>query len=981
VSLLFGFCQHLTAGGSGLNVLVVVNQASSNSCELGNYYCEKRQIPPANVLRINWTGGNISWSSNEFQLYLLSPLLDALSSRDLSSQIDYVVLSMDIPFQIMNGATINSTTAALFYGLKPDTHGSKGYGSSYAGSEAIFHEAKPNTDLGYSFLATMLTANSLADAKQLVDRAIAGDATFPAQDVILEKSSDPSRNIRYPMFDSAILNVQVLGRGAITRTNSDATPPNPLPRLGFQTGLPNYSVPTNSFVPGSMADSLTSYGGIIFGPNSQTTLLSFISAGAAGSYGTVAEPFGDSSRFPSPQNYFYQARGFSLAECYYQSIKTPFLGLIVGEPLAAPFAQPSFGKWLGLDTNAVLSGTVPLGLNFSTRKSPPLQQIDLFLDGKFYQTVTKVGPREGNVLTLNLNGLPVTWTVPANCSLSNVASGLAAALNDSAVANLARVQAIPYGDRIELHSLSTNIAAEPFYFVDSAATNGGSLFYRVRYLPYPSTPEVTPLGLDSAAGFRMHLETAPGVPFVVQASTNFLNWLPIATNLLGGEQDFFDADALVYPQRFYRAIAADTHPRLSLNLAAGGSRMALHVQSDTSVPYAVQVSTNLFDWFLFATNAGSADFLDLPVQAGGSGFYRALLQPALPAAAALTAQPSSSGTVLSVTGAVRPYVIEVSSDATQWSALFTNRVLTGGHVVASSLRGSADSLTTFLTVSSDFFVTSRASGTRTYYVSGNVDLGTWLGIQVTKTNGQQVCVSVTNQSAFGTVASLTQQLMDAINSEPLLQSPDGLVDEDFSADPFSPTFHLRAVGSGLAASSIGVVFSGSTNLSTWPPGNTTLNQNLADLQPRNHIYVNAGTNRLAANFSLDTTLLADGYHELTAVAGEGSSVNTQTRISTLIRVQNSQLSASMELLDLADPSPVSDFYHVKVDAGTNSVSSISLYSTGGVLASAINASSVTFIVDGAWLAAGLHPFYAIVQTSDGRQYRTETRWARLVNSP
>ena len=63
------------AGGSGLNTVVVVNQSSSNSCELANYFCERRQVPPENVLRISWSGGNTSWSSSDFQTNLLAPLL------------------------------------------------------------------------------------------------------------------------------------------------------------------------------------------------------------------------------------------------------------------------------------------------------------------------------------------------------------------------------------------------------------------------------------------------------------------------------------------------------------------------------------------------------------------------------------------------------------------------------------------------------------------------------------------------------------------------------------------------------------------------------------------------------------------------------------------------------------------------------------------------------------------------------------------
>ena len=147
------------------------------------------------------------------------------------------------------------------------------------------------------------------------------------------------------------------------------------------------------FVPGAIADSLTSFGGIIFGTNSQTNLLAFINGGAAGSYGTVAEPANDTQKFPNPQVYFYQARGFSLAESYYQSINVPYLGLMVAEPLAAPFARPGQGRWDTNLPNAVLSGTTKLSVNFSsTIGNHPLQQVDLFVDGVYFSTLTNLAP-------------------------------------------------------------------------------------------------------------------------------------------------------------------------------------------------------------------------------------------------------------------------------------------------------------------------------------------------------------------------------------------------------------------------------------------------------------------------------------------------------------------------------------------------------------------------------------------------------------
>ena len=237
VLLTCALASKLQAGGSGLNTVVVVNQTSSNSCELGNYYCQERQVPPQNVLYINWTGTNTLWTSNDFQTNLVTPLLNMLAARQLTNQIDYVVLSMDIPFQTSFGSTVNSTTSALFYGLRLG-NGSDPFGTtnSYAASEAGFRPGTPVVGSpGYSFLATMITAGSLTQAEQLVDQGVASDGTFPQQPVVLAKSSDPARNIRYVYFDNAIFNVNILGVSSILRTNTDAVSwPNGC--LGYETG-------------------------------------------------------------------------------------------------------------------------------------------------------------------------------------------------------------------------------------------------------------------------------------------------------------------------------------------------------------------------------------------------------------------------------------------------------------------------------------------------------------------------------------------------------------------------------------------------------------------------------------------------------------------------------------------------------------------------------------------------------------------------
>jgi len=289
------------AGGSGLNVLVVVNQASSNSVQLGNYFCEKRQVPPLNVVRINWTGVNTEWSLGDLTTNLMNPLLAALSSRQLTNQIDYVVLSMDIPYRVNQAPDFpNSTTASVFYGFKAQVNPNypniitcalaPNSTNLYSGSEGIFRSTPPTSALSNSFLTMMITSSNLLQAEQIVDQGLAGDGTFPTAPVYLGKSSDADRNVRYTSFDTTVFDSRIHGYPALIRTNADGYSIFGI-CSGSANGAYNSPVAPTVFTPGAMADNLTSYGGLLFEDNSaQLKLFSFLMAGAAGSYGPVAEP-------------------------------------------------------------------------------------------------------------------------------------------------------------------------------------------------------------------------------------------------------------------------------------------------------------------------------------------------------------------------------------------------------------------------------------------------------------------------------------------------------------------------------------------------------------------------------------------------------------------------------------------------------------------------------------------------------------------
>jgi uncharacterized protein (TIGR03790 family) len=94
------------------------------------------------------------------------------------------------------------------------------------------------------------------------------------------------------------------------------------------------------FLPGALADHLTSFGGRLDDPMGQMSVLSWIDAGATATYGTASEPCAHLQKFPNPQALvLFYVQGATAMETYWKSVAWPQQGVFVGEPLAAPFAR------------------------------------------------------------------------------------------------------------------------------------------------------------------------------------------------------------------------------------------------------------------------------------------------------------------------------------------------------------------------------------------------------------------------------------------------------------------------------------------------------------------------------------------------------------------------------------------------------------------------------------------------------------------
>jgi uncharacterized protein (TIGR03790 family) len=108
--------------------------------------------------------------------------------------------------------------------------------------------------------------------------------------------------------------------------------------LFYFTGRPVVEeLNTNHYLPGAIADHLTSLGGVLFN-DQQMSILKWIDAGVTASYGTVTEPCAFPQKFPHPGIVIDRyTRGESVIEAYWKSVAWPGQGVFVGEPMAAPF--------------------------------------------------------------------------------------------------------------------------------------------------------------------------------------------------------------------------------------------------------------------------------------------------------------------------------------------------------------------------------------------------------------------------------------------------------------------------------------------------------------------------------------------------------------------------------------------------------------------------------------------------------------------
>ncbi len=317
---------HLKAADLGL----VINTADPYSVAVGEFYITARKLKPAQVLRVELPI-KAALTPEEFSALALKV------EAAFGEQTQALALAWTMPYAVH----CNSITAALTMGYD----GALCAQTCAASRTSLYFNSvsvRPHSDLKMR-PSMLLAANDVAGAKGMIERGVASDRSLglrgaPPVHAHYLITNDKIRSVREPLFPPPGLlrrfgvEVHIDETQALERAQRV---------LLYQTGLTHVDkLDTVRWVPGAVADHLTSTGGAFDGTGGQMPATAWITSGATASYGSVSEPCSHVQKFPHPQILLlHYMQGASVIEAYWKSVAWPQQGVFIGEPLAAPFSR------------------------------------------------------------------------------------------------------------------------------------------------------------------------------------------------------------------------------------------------------------------------------------------------------------------------------------------------------------------------------------------------------------------------------------------------------------------------------------------------------------------------------------------------------------------------------------------------------------------------------------------------------------------
>lgn len=388
------------------SVVVIANANVPESVALATRYAAARDVPQGQVCALDLpVAEDISLA--EYETRLLAPLRaclgDARARIEAAVLIRGVPLRVDVPVPDGDGTELVSLAAALgvwestlddgtpLLGQPPGTRADCGGVACYAARWRNPYRTFA-FDAGWAMdrdgvrwrplIVTMLHGRTFADAERMLDSALAAEEAPPSAEILFMDGADPARGVLDAQYD--LVMEELAAHGV---TNVARVPFNPdlsgrtLAAFFVGTASLGTTIEGNTFVPGSLADNVTSYGAhpVNFqesGEN-QVSIARWVAQGVAGAHGTVEEPLNNC--FPHRHLIVAYVEGATIAEAFHEQL--PFVywrNLVLGDPMAAPFAsRPELALELDADTD----GSNLLAVSAVDPLDRGLESLAVYLDG------------------------------------------------------------------------------------------------------------------------------------------------------------------------------------------------------------------------------------------------------------------------------------------------------------------------------------------------------------------------------------------------------------------------------------------------------------------------------------------------------------------------------------------------------------------------------------------------------------------------
>ena len=322
---------------------VLINDHDPQSVEVAKYYQRARNIPDRNMIHLNFDQNKL------YAGFTANHGIDAADFAALKSQVDAavgpdiqaLVISWSEPFRIAQFnyyPTNYSITSAFTYGIDADHLTGNNCGPTPLNPYYDARSTKPYTDFGIR-PSMMLAGVNTASVEATIDKGLKAEGALPKGNGWFLKTPDHVRSApRDANFQVTVRDWNRPEALSMRYLNGSSGLSHASDVLFYETGAANVpGINTNTYVPGALADHLTSSGGDLFGTG-QMSVLRWLEAGVTASYGTVTEPCAHAEKFPTAsvlvKNYFV---GNTAVEAYTKSVRWPSEGVFVGDPLARPF--------------------------------------------------------------------------------------------------------------------------------------------------------------------------------------------------------------------------------------------------------------------------------------------------------------------------------------------------------------------------------------------------------------------------------------------------------------------------------------------------------------------------------------------------------------------------------------------------------------------------------------------------------------------